>query len=623
MQMLAPTAVENTGVELNEVAARPATSGDTGPSLFWQQVARRGETVVLRHKHLGVWREITWSAFGENVRACAYGLMALGMQSGDRITILSEDRPEWLYADLAVQSAAGLSVGIYPTSGASQASYIVANSESKILLVEDQEQFDKVASSRHELPELEWVIVMDPKGVHEDDPTVMTFDELLERGRELERVEPRRLDERLALVKPDDTAFIIYTSGTTGPPKGAMHSHRSVLDGARPLLACLGVTDREESIIYLPLCHAGERFFSYTRMLLVGGIFSIVESPETLFVDLREVAPTIFLGVPRTWEKLKSKIQIGISEATWLKQRAYRWALTIGHMRVQAIVDGRGLSLFERTQLGLAEWTVLRKLRERLGLHRARSAWTAAAPIAPEMLRYFMALGIPIREGLGQTETGMTAMNFDEIRLGTVGQLVDGVQARISESGELLFKGPGVFKGYFNNPEATERAFDGEWFHTGDKGSIDEDGFVTLEGRVVDMFVTSVGRNIAPQNFENLLKASDYIMDAVLVGDRKPFLTTLIVLDEETVSHYAQQQNVPFSSFADLASRPEIQKLIGEAVANVNTKWSDREQILDFRILKWQLSDEEDELTPTMKVRRKFLCERYKELIEEMYAHVG
>ena len=299
MQMLVPTAVENNGAEPNEVDARPATSGDTGPSLFWQQVACRGETVVLRHKHLGVWQEITWSAFGENVRACAYGLMALEMQEGDRITILSEDRPEWLYADLAIQSAAGLSVGIYPTSGASQASYVVANSESKILLVEDQEQFDKVASTRHELPELEWVIVMDPKGVHEDDPTVMTFDELLERGRELERVEPRRLDERLALVKPDDTAFIIYTSGTTGPPKGAMHSHRSVLDGAKPLLACLGVTDREESIIYLPLCHAGERFFSYTRMLLVGGIYSIVESPETLFADTREVAPTFFVSVYR------------------------------------------------------------------------------------------------------------------------------------------------------------------------------------------------------------------------------------------------------------------------------------------------------------------------------------
>ena len=243
-------------------------------------------------------------------------LVSLGIQPEDRVAILSEDRPEWLFADLGIQSAGGISVGIYATSGAVQGGYIVGNSEAKVWIVEDQEQYDKAAKVRHELPELEWLVVIDPKGVRDfDDPTVMTFEELLERGRELERVEPRLLDERIENVKADDTAFVIYTSGTTGPPKGAMHSHRSILDGARPLLPLIDATEHDESLIYLPLCHAGERFFSYTRQLLVGGVYSFAESPETLFLDLKEVAPTMWGGVPRSWEKLKAKIEIGMATA--------------------------------------------------------------------------------------------------------------------------------------------------------------------------------------------------------------------------------------------------------------------------------------------------------------------
>ena len=419
--------------------------------------------------------------------------------------ILSEDRPEWLFADLGIQSAGGISVGIYATSGAVQGGYVVGNSEAKVWIVEDQEQYDKAAKVRHELPELEWLVVIDPKGVRDfDDPTVMTFEELLERGRELERVEPRLLDKRIENVKPDDTAFIIYTSGTTGPPKAAMHSHHSILDGTRPLLLLIGATDHDESLVYLPLCHAAERFFSYSRFLVVGGIYSFAESPETLFLDLKEVAPTLFGGVPRTWEKLKARIEIGMAEATWLKRREYRWAISIGRRTAQAELDRQRLPFITRTQRWFAEWIVLRKLRERIGLHRVRDAWTGAAPIAPEVITYFRALGISLRECFGQTETGATVFTpADDIRLGKVGVLLDGVEARISDEGELLIRGPGVFKGYFRNPVATAKAFEDGWFHTGDKGSFDDDGYLTVDGRVVDMFVTSKGRNIAPEQREH------------------------------------------------------------------------------------------------------------------------
>jgi long-chain acyl-CoA synthetase len=463
---------------------------------------------------------------------------------------------------------------------------------------------------------------MDPKGVRApDDPTVMTFQELLERGRELERVEPGLLGERLSRLRPEDTGFIIYTSGTTGPPKGAMHSYATILDGARLTLPIFEANEADETIVYLPLAHAAERLFTYTRLLLVGGVYNFVETPETLFADMREIAPTLFLGVPRTWEKLKSRVEIGMTEATWLKRIAYRWALEQGRHRAGERLEGTPLSPFRRVLAVLAEWVVLRKLRERMGLHRVRYAFTGAAPIAPEVIVFFWSLGVRLYEALGQTETGTTAvMPKDDIRLGTIGKLVDGLEARISEDGELLFRSPGIFKGYLNNAAATRKAMEGGWFHTGDKAEIDEDGYVTLHGRVVDMFVLSTGRNIAPQNLENMLKASDYIMDAVLVGNGKPYLTCLVVLDEETVSHHAQSVNVPFSSFADLASRPEIHSLVQGEVDRVNGHWSDREQILDFRILRWELSDEEEELTPTMKVRRKFMCLRYRDLIEEMYA---
>ena len=619
MQTLAPTVVENTGAEPDR---RVATSSEvTGPSLFWDQVSRRSDSVLLRYKDLGIWKEVTWAAAGEKTRVCGYGLMALGMQPGDRVAVLSEDRPEWLYADLGIQSAGGITVGIYPTSGASQCGYVAGNAEAKIWIVEDQEQYDKAAQVQHELPELEWLVVIDPKGVRDlDDPTLLTFEELCERGSELERTEPDLLDKRIGNVQADDTGFVIYTSGTTGPPKGAMHSHRTLLDGARLCLPLFDVTDRDESMIYLPMAHAGERFLSYARMLLVGGIFNFAEKPETLFADVKEIAPTVWGGVPRTWEKLKAKIEIGIEEATWLKRRLYRWAQEAGLRAARMEIEKQPLTPLVRLERVLADWIVLRKLRERLGLHRVRAAWTGAAPIAPEMILYFRGLGIPIRECLGQTETNMTALTpTDDIRLGKVGVLIDGVEARISEENELLFRGPGIFKGYFQNPEATAKAFEGGWFHTGDQASIDEDGYITLDGRVVDMFVLSNARNIAPQNIENMLKASDYIMDAVVLENRRPYLTTLIVLDEETVSHYAQTRNVPFSSFADLSSRPEIQSLVAGEVVKVNENWSDREQIKDFRILKWALSDDEDELTPTMKVRRKFLSERYRDLIDEMY----
>jgi len=596
------------------------TDTDTIPALFWRQVKRHGDRVALRKKDFGIWQEATWTEYGDHVRACAFGLIALGLQPGERVAILSEDRPEWFYADLAVQSAGGISAGIFATNSAEQCGYVVDHAEARIWIVEDQEQFDKAMAVRDGLSDLRWIVVIDPKGLRDvEDPMVLTFAELQERGRILEQAEPERLRERLDAVRPDDTAILFYTSGTTGIPKGVMHSHRSFQAGFHTLDEMIDACDSDEALCYLPLCHIGERIL-FLMAVYYGYTVNFAERPETVFRDVREVSPTAFLGVPRIWEKLKAQIDIGMAEATWAKRLLYNLCLKVGHRSARCRFSGNQPSALLRALNGLADAVVLRKLRKRIGLDRLRYASVSAAPVAPEVLVFFHAIGIPMREGYGQTETGMTVWTPEaDIRPGVAGQVLPGVAFRIGPEGELLWRSPGNMQGYFKNPELTAEVLQDGWFRSGDAGTVDDDGFLTLTGRTKDMMVTAAGRNVYPQAIENMLKASDYIMDAVLIGDRRPYLTALIVLDEETASHYAQTHSIPFSTYANLAARPEIVRLINTQIQHVNRRWSDREQIHDFRILKWELSSEDEELTPTMKVRRKFICDRYADLIEEMY----
>jgi long-chain acyl-CoA synthetase len=620
MPMLAPTVATNTGGEV-EIA-----ESDTIPSLFWDRVSSCGERVAFREKRLGIWQETTWAEFGRSVRTCAYGLMDLGVERGERVAILSEDRSEWCVSDLAILSVGAVSVGLYPSYGAAPCKHIVGEIEASVWIVENQEQFDKAMKIRHELPSLERIVVIDPKGLRDiDDPMVLTFEQVLERGRQGEKAHPKRLDERLATIRPENVATLIYSSGSTGPSKGVIHSHDSMIAGMRAAIigsAELGMnlSAMDESIVYLPLGHMWERS-NFVGYLLVGNIANFCESPETLFADLKDVAPTWLGGVPRVWEKLKAKVEIAVDDATWVKRQAYHWGIQAGRRVCRAELAGEPVPWHAQLMKWLAEWIVLRKLRERVGLHRVTTAFSGAAPIAPEVLEFFLALGVPIREGYGQTETGLFVITpVGGVRPGKAGIPIPGVEYRVDGNGEILWKTPGLCLGYFKNPKANEEAFVDGSFRSGDLGTFDDDGYLQITGRAADSFNTAGGRTVAPQNIENMLKASDYIMDAVVVGEAKPFLTALIVLDEETASHYAQTHGVPFSSFADLSRRPEIVRLIDGEVRKVNERWSDKEQILDFRILQWELSRDEEELTPTMKVRRKYLCQRYNDLIEEMYS---
>jgi long-chain acyl-CoA synthetase len=587
-------------------------------------VRRSGNKAALRRKDYGIWNQVTWTEYGEVVRACAFGLINLGLQPGERVAILSEDRPEWFYADLGVQCSGGASVGIYATNSAEQCRYIAEHSEARVWFVEDQEQFDKAMQVRDSLPELSWIVVFDPKGLRRvDDPMVLTFEILLEQGRALEQVQPELLEERMAGMDRDDLAILFYTSGTTGPPKGVMHSHRSILEGLEPFKRAFAWSEEDEVVAYMPLCHIAERINSFLLGMVHGYTANFTEAPETLFRDLKEVSPTSFFGVPRTWEKFKARVEIGMEEAGYLKRQAYRLSLRIGYRHSRCRLRGESPPLWLGLLHGLADLAVLRKLRKRLGLERLRSAFVGAAPVAAEVVEFFWALGVPLCELYGQTETGITVMTPEgKVRLGKIGLPLPGVEFRTDEEREILCRGPGLLQGYFKNPELSAEKLRDGWFASGDQGYFDEEGYMVLDGRVKDMMITSLGRNVAPQNLENMLKASSYIMDAVLVGDGKPFLTALIVLDEETVSHYAQTHDIPFANLADLAQKPEIVRLIEGEVQKVNRNWSDREQVRDFRILNWELSSEDEELTPTLKVRRLFLCQKYAGLIEEMYQKV-
>lgn len=599
----------------------PPERTDTIPHLFWSQVRRGGaRKTALRHKEFGIWREISWEEYGHSVRACACGLLSLGVRRGDRVAVLSEDRPEWLYAELGIQSVGAATVGVYPISAPAQCTHLVGHSGARVWIVEDEEQFDKAAEVRAELPGLEWIVVIDLKGLdHLDDPEVISFAELLERGRDLDRTRPSLYDERLDSLSPDDTAILCYTSGTTGPPKGAVHTHATFLGGHRLLMRHFDVTEEDEVLCYMPLCHISERYTSFLPSLGYDITVNFAEKMETFFQNLREVAPTFFFAFPRIYERLMARTEIDVEDATWLKRTVYRLNMRAGHARSRRVLSGRSVPLHLRASCLLAELCLFRTLRKRLGLNRVRTATVSGAPIASQVLEYFHAIGVPIREIFGMTEGLSTVMPADRIKLGAKGRPIEETELRISDEGEILCRGPGVFKGYFNQPDKTAEALGDGWLHTGDQGSIDDEGYLILTGRIKDLIVLSTGHNVQPQELENRLKASPYVVDAVVIGEGKPHLTALIVIDEETVSHFAQTRSIPFSTFADLSQKPEVVRLIDAEVQRVNRDFAARDQIRRFRILRWELSREEEELTPTMKVRRAFLCDRYAGEIEAMY----
>jgi len=607
---------------LAELIPTGAGAADTLPKLLAARATLHPEAVALREKEYGIWQRVTWRGYLEHVRRACMGFVALGLAPGDKVAILSENRREWLYAELGAMAAGAVGVGVYPTSPANEVQYVLAHSGATIVVAEDQEQVDKILEVGDQLPAVRHVVVPEMKGLRRyTDPRLISWEELEARGDRLAAERPGRFEELVAATRPDEVAFLIYTSGTTGFPKGAMISHRNVLGQARSAAEATGITGTDTVVSYLPLCHVAEQIFSVHLPLHLGMTVSFAEGIRTIQEDLREIAPTVFLGVPRIWEKMQAGIQVKIQETGRLRRRLFEGAIARGRRRTARRLAGKQAGPLERLSAFADHLLVLRALQNYVGLRRARATFSAAAAISPEVLLFFHAMGIPVREGYGMTEcTGFSFVQRDgDVRLGTVGRAIPGLEFRLADDGELLKRGETIFLGYYRDEKSTAEVLEGGWLHTGDVAELDPDGHLRIVDRKKAIFVTSGGKNVSPSLVENALKVSPYVKEAVVLGEGEKFVAALVQIDFENVGQWATERKLPYTNFRSLTLLPEVRELVEREVDRANQGLAPVEQVRKFRLLEKELDHDDNEVTATMKVRRKTIYEKFAPLIREIY----
>ncbi|WP_127106198.1 AMP-dependent synthetase/ligase [Pararhodobacter zhoushanensis] len=595
-------------------------SHTTIPALLRARCQENGALTAHREKDLGIWQAYSWADYLTNVQDIATGLRSLGLQRGEVISILAEDSKEWMYCDMAAQCLGAISSGVYTTDSASQLAYLVSDSQTRFLFVENEEQLDKFLEVEAQMPSLIKVIIFDGEGLHDfHHDKCMLLSDLYDLGRN--NRDDAVFNAAIDAVQPDDVAVLIYTSGTTGQPKGVMLTQENIMAAMESSLYGLPFQKHAEQLCFLPLCHILERVVSLYTPLVVSSTVNFAESPETVFDNLREISPHGFVAVPRVWEKIYSRVLVMAQDSTLLGRWAFSRAIKAGEARAAYLLDGRDVPGGVALRYRIWDFLVLANLRRMLGMDRITRGLTGAAPISPELLRWYHAIGVPLYEGFGMSETaGVGTINLPEAnRTGSVGRPNPGVDVRIAPDGEIQVKGLNVFKGYLNKPDKTAEAFteDG-WLRTGDVGRVD-DGFTTITGRMKDIIITAGGKNITPAEIESRLKFSHYISDAVVIGDRRKYLTCLIMIDQENVEKYAQDQKVPFSDFRSLCRAEPVLALIRAEVDAVNKEFARVEQIKDFRLIDVLLTAEDEELTATMKLKRATVETRHKPLIDAMY----
>jgi long-chain acyl-CoA synthetase len=614
------------------MTALAAPLRETGTTTIASRVRDRGLTtpdaIALREKDLGVWQQVSWAQYWDTAELVGHALLALGIEPGDRVAIHSENRREWLYADIGAASVRAVTVGLYPTNPAPEVGYLLKHSGARVLIAEDQEQVDKALAVDSDL---ERIVYLEPRGIRHryDDPRLLAWPDFLALGSEHRAANPGAVTDRMAAAEPTDVLTLIYTSGTTGPPKGAMLTVANVEFAIVELIERGGFTSpppsaKDVSLSYLPLSHVAERIFSCWFSAAAGVCVHFAESIETVAANLREVQPTILFGVPRIWEKIAAGIQIRSESATWLKRRTGAFWLRRADAIGATLVAHEGHhTLGSRLAYAVGYLFFFRALKDRIGLRKVRYAASGAAPIAPEVLRFFMGLGVPMHEVYGMTENTAvaTANRPGRVKVGTVGEPHEGVELRIDkETGEILTRHAGTFAGYWHDPEATARAIDPEgWLHTGDVGEWVDGTHLRITDRMKDIIITAGGKNVAPSEIENALKASPYIKEAVVIGDRRSYLTALIGIEPDTVGHWAQDRRLAYSTYHDLSSKPEVIALVQGVVDDVNARFATVEQVKRFRLLPKLLDHEDGELTATQKVKRSAVGKAFADLVDSMY----
>jgi long-chain acyl-CoA synthetase len=583
------------------------------------------ERVALREKQYGLWREIDYAGYWQGVATAGMALRELGVEPGDRVAIHSENRVAWVWTDLGAQGIHAASVGLYPTNPEAEVEYLLGHSEAKVLIAEDQEQVDKALAVADRLPTLSTIVFVEPRGVRGyGDPRLLAWEDFLDLGRRALDADPGRFDELVDAIDREATACLVYTSGTTGPPKGAMLSHRNIMWAQERLTTALevgAIPQRVELLSYLPLCHVFEKLFTLQLGLELGATVSFAESIDTVTHDLVEVQPTFFPAPPRIWEKMQAGVMVRISDASAVKRWIFELCLRAGRWNADRVLaDGRRGLL--GNLVNAAGWLlVYRALKRKLGLRRTVFALSGAAPIAPEVLKFFMALGVPIYEGYGMTENTAyaTCTRPGRSRLGTVGTPNPDAEVRLADDGEILVRHDAVFKGYFRDEAATTATVDADgWLHTGDVGTWDGE-FLRIVDRKKDIVITSGGKNVSPSEIENKLKFSPYVKEAVVIGDGRKFVSALVGIELDTVSHWATKRGLAFTTYRDLSEKQETVALIRAEVERVNAELARVEQIKQFRLIPKELDHEEGELTATQKVKRRHVEDLFRDLIEDIY----
>lgn len=588
------------------------------PQMFFERAARRGQRPAQLVKQGGTWQAISWHTMHDRVRHIAQGLLTLGIQAGDRVALLANSRAEWVQCDLGIMAAAGITVPIYPASLPEQVAYILNNAEVTLVCVDTLEQLAKLSQVRATVPTLRYIVLIDGH-LPQSDPMLLSLQDLLERGAAATE-QAAQLDARVQRLTPAHDATYVYTSGTTGPPKGVVQTHGNHLFMVHSCGQVMGVQEGDIDLLFLPLAHSFARLEAFLGVY-VGLTTAFAESIEALGENMREVRPMLVMGVPRVYEKIYARVQASGNNGSALKRAMFRWCVRVGRQASRLQQQQQPLPLGLRLRQRLAYQLVFKKLQQLVG-GRLRYFISGGAPLAQEITEFFHAAGLLILEGYGLTETcpALTANSQAHYRFGTVGPALPGVEVRIAADGEIVARGPNIAKGYYKQPEAAAEVFlaDG-WFATGDIGEIDAEGFLRITDRKKDLLVTAGGKNIAPQNLENLLKTDPYISQAMVYGDRRPYLTAVLTLDVDETLRYAQAHGIAAGTPQALASHPQIVALLAARVEQLNQRLASYETIKKFVIAPTDFTPESGELTPTLKVKRKVVIQKYQQEIEQMY----
>ncbi len=612
---------------MKEIRAEVLESGGKTPLLRVKELAERfPENIALRNKEFGIWNEISYLDFWNRSTYLASALMAYGVNKGEKVAVHSENRPEWFISDLGIQAAGAVTVGLYPTNPKSEVKYLLEHSETVILFAEDQEQVDKALAVRENLPSLKLIVYFDKKGMYKyESDYLVSFEEFLKIGKEKLDLNIGQINQTIDDIEDDDLALLVYTSGTTGPPKGSMITHGNLKWVSGNLVTTVFVesvnTKNPQFLSYLPLCHI---FARLTDLLIATQLMATInfsESTDTVQADLVDIQPDFFPAVPRIWERMYSMSLVKMRDATFFKRILFEFSLKLGNLATERRINKSFDDLLAKGLLLVAHILSFRTLKKKLGLSKISFAISGAAPIGPEVLKFFMALGVPIFEAYGMTENCAyaTSNDFESIELGSVGRPHENCEVKIADDGEILTRHGGIFKGYFKDEKSTREVIDEEgWLHTGDVGEFTEKGSLIITDRKKDIIMTSGGKNVSPSEIENKIKSSPYIKDALVIGDRRKFLTCLVAIEFDTVSNWALRKKIPFTTYRDLTEKSEVRELVSKEIVRANEETSSL-QIRKFELIPKELDHEDGELTATQKIKRSVIVEQFSELVESMY----